>query len=177
MPTLPRTGPIILAAALTLALLASAASAQTSTAGARSSPAPARAAAPPTIARPTTPSAPVTTTPGGLSGGSSRTRTPVTGVTPSTGASSLLPPTQQVPQVAPPSQQLPTQFSTGGTTQSNLALSPGASGTSSSAAPSAPGGGGKTLRDCMGFWEAATHMSKSEWKAACLRTMDRIANP
>ncbi len=169
MPTLPRTGPIILAAALTLALLASAASAQTSTAGARSVPsarAPRRRAL-----------LPVTTIPGGSSGGSSRTRTPVTGVTPSTGASSLLPPTQQVPQVAPPSQQLPTQFSTGGTTQSNLALSPGASGTSSSAAPSAPGGGGKTLQDCMGFWEAATHMSKAEWKAACLRTMDRIANP
>jgi hypothetical protein len=23
----------------------------------------------------------------------------------------------------------------------------------------------------MGFWDAATHMNKSEWKAACLRTM------
>jgi len=29
----------------------------------------------------------------------------------------------------------------------------------------------------MGFWERATHMSKAEWKAACLRTMDRITNP
>jgi hypothetical protein len=54
-------------------------------------------------------------------------------------------------------------------------LSPG--GSPSGSTPSAPGGGGKTLRDCMGFWERATHMTKAEWKAACLRTMDRIANP
>ena len=140
-----------------LALIASAASAQT-TGGARGSsaaPSAARSTAPspaPSAAtRPATPSAPVTSIPAGSSGSGSRTRTPVTGVTPSTGSSSLLPPMQQAPQVAPPSQQLPTQFSTGGTTQSNLALSPGASGTSSSTTPSAPGGGGKTLKDCMGF--------------------------
>jgi hypothetical protein len=24
----------------------------------------------------------------------------------------------------------------------------------------------------MGFWESATHMSKREWRTACLRTMD-----
>jgi hypothetical protein len=98
-------------------------------------------------------------------------------VSPTTGSSSNLPPTQQLQTPAPLSQQLPTQFSTGGTTQSNLALSPGASGSASQAAPSAPGGGGKTLQDCMSFWEAATHMSKAEWKAACLRTMGRINNP
>lgn len=78
--------------------------------------------------------------------------------------------------MAPLSPQLPTQFSTGGTTSgSTLALSPG--GSPSGSTPSAPGGGGKTLRDCMGFWERATHMTKAEWKAACLRTMDRINNP
>ena len=27
------------------------------------------------------------------------------------------------------------------------------------------------LADCMGFWDRETHMSKSEWKAACVRTM------
>jgi hypothetical protein len=58
----------------------------------------------------------------------------------------------------------------GGTArQGSLALSPG-----SEAAPSAPGGGGKTLNDCMGFWEPATHMSKQEWKAACQRTLGRL---
>ena len=35
-----------------------------------------------------------------------------------------------------------------------------------------PGGGGKDLASCMGFWDRATHMSKPEWRAACLRTMD-----
>jgi len=70
---------------------------------------------------------------------------------------------------------LPTQFSTGGSTNpSNLALSPGTSsgsGSPSQNAPSAPGGGGKLLADCMGFWEKATHMTKTEWREACKRTM------
>jgi hypothetical protein len=26
----------------------------------------------------------------------------------------------------------------------------------------------------MGFWEPATHMSKSQWRAACQRTLNRI---
>jgi hypothetical protein len=71
------------------------------------------------------------------------------------------------------SQQLPTQFATSSGAQSNLALSPGTSSTGSPSqnAPSAPGGGGKTLEACMGFWDRETHMTKVEWKAACLRTM------
>jgi hypothetical protein len=75
--------------------------------------------------------------------------------------------------IAPLSPQLPTQFSTGGVVQPNMALSPGASSSASpsESAPSAPGGGGKSLADCMGFWDRETHMSKAEWKAACVRTM------
>jgi hypothetical protein len=46
----------------------------------------------------------------------------------------------------------------------------------SQAAPSLPGGGGKTLQDCMGFWDKATHMSKQQWRAACQRTLNRIEN-
>jgi hypothetical protein len=83
-------------------------------------------------------------------------------------------PMQQVPAIAPLSPQLPEQFSTGGSTASTLALSPGASSSPSESAPSAPGGGGKTLEACMGFWDRATHMTKAEWKAACLRTMDEF---
>jgi hypothetical protein len=26
----------------------------------------------------------------------------------------------------------------------------------------------------MGFWDRATHMTKAEWQAACLRTMDEF---
>jgi hypothetical protein len=32
-------------------------------------------------------------------------------------------------------------------------------------------GGGTSLQDCMTLWDAATHMRKLEWKAACKRTM------
>jgi hypothetical protein len=52
-----------------------------------------------------------------------------------------------------------------------MALSPGVSASPSESAPSAPGGGGKSLADCMGFWDRETHMTKAEWKAACVRTM------
>ena len=84
-------------------------------------------------------------------------------------------PMERVPDIAPLSPQLPEQFATGGTTNGTLALSPGAaSGSPSESAPSAPGGGGKTLHDCMGFWDRATHMTKAEWKAACLRTMEEF---
>jgi len=74
----------------------------------------------------------------------------------------------QAAPVAPLSPQQQTQFATGGTPNSNLALSPASP---SESAPSAPGGGGKSLEACMGFWEPATHMTKAEWRAACKRTM------
>jgi hypothetical protein len=28
----------------------------------------------------------------------------------------------------------------------------------------------------MGFWDRATHMSKREWRDACQRTLNRLAN-
>jgi len=82
-------------------------------------------------------------------------------------------PTPQLPAIAPLSPQLPTQLSSGGTVTNNLALSPGSP---SESAPSTPGGGGKSLGDCMGFWEPATHMTKAEWRAACMRTMQEYPN-
>ncbi len=83
-------------------------------------------------------------------------------------------PQPELAPLAPISPQLPTQFSTGGTVQPNMALSPDASSSASpsESAPSTPGGGGKLLADCMGFWDRATHMSKAEWKAACVRSME-----
>jgi hypothetical protein len=91
--------------------------------------------------------------------------------------SAIAPPLPELEPLAPLSPQLPTQFSTGGSATSTLALSPGVpsstpnSTSPTEAAPSIPGGGGQTLADCMGFWDRETHMSKGEWKAACLRTM------
>jgi hypothetical protein len=82
-------------------------------------------------------------------------------------------PAPELAPIAPLSPQLDTQFSTGGVVQPNMALSPGGSSSASpsESAPSAPGGGGKSLADCMGFWDRETHMTKTEWKAACVRTM------
>jgi len=99
------------------------------------------------------------------------TSAPPSPVAPSTSAppSRLTAPAPQAPAIAPLSPQLPSQFATGGAAgPGNLALSPGSS---SEQAPSAPGGGGKTLAACMGFWEKATHMTKAEWREACKRTM------
>jgi hypothetical protein len=87
------------------------------------------------------------------------------------------------------SEPLPSQFATSGGSSgtssgsvgggasggSSLALSPGSSpagsASPSESAQSKPGGGGKSLADCMGFWDAGTHMSKGEWRAACKRSM------
>jgi hypothetical protein len=33
------------------------------------------------------------------------------------------------------------------------------------------GGGRDTLEACIGFWDAGTHMTKTEWKAACQRSI------
>jgi hypothetical protein len=86
--------------------------------------------------------------------------------------SAIAAPLPELAPIPPLSPQLPTQISGGGTPQANLALSPGSSsGSQSESAPSAPGGGGRTLADCMGFWDRETHMTKPEWKAACLRTL------
>ena len=41
----------------------------------------------------------------------------------------------------------------------------------SEAASIAAHGGGTTLQDCMTLWDAATHMSKQEWKVACKRSI------
>lgn len=83
-------------------------------------------------------------------------------------------PAPQAPGIAPLSPQQPSNFSSGGGVpkgRNSMALSPGSP---SETAPSAPGGGGKTLSDCMGFWDAGTHMTKQEWRAACKRTLNRI---
>lgn len=82
-------------------------------------------------------------------------------------------PAPQAAPVAPLSPQQQTQFATGGTPNSNLALSPGSPSESTSIAP---GGGGKSLEACMGFWEPPTHMTKAEWRVACKRTMQDYPN-
>jgi hypothetical protein len=36
-------------------------------------------------------------------------------------------------------------------------------------------GAGVTFADCMAIWEPATHMSKSEWRTTCVRTLNGIS--
>jgi len=88
-------------------------------------------------------------------------------------------PETQVPAVAPlsPAPDLVTESSGGASGVDLSAASPSliSSGPSpSESAPSHPGGGGETLADCMGFWDQGTHMSKTEWRTACVRTLNRL---
>src|SRR5262249_38081274 len=87
-------------------------------------------------------------------------------------ASQIAVPMPQQPAIAPLSPQLPAQVATATSTPSNAGGSPSPSET----APSAPGGGGQGVQACMRFWDARTHMSKAEWRAACTRIETRLAN-
>jgi hypothetical protein len=79
----------------------------------------------------------------------------------------------QLPAIAPLSPQLAQQVSTASvTTPANT----GGSASPSESAPSAPGGGGKGVQACMGFWDAQTHMTRGEWHAACSRIENRLTN-
>ena len=66
-----------------------------------------------------------------------------------------------VPTVAPLAPPLDTTISGGGTATGQ----------------SRPGGGGKTLADCMAMWDAGTHMTKSVWRQACQRTLNGLELP
>jgi hypothetical protein len=94
------------------------------------------------------------------------------------------PPTPAAVIGAPsPQQQPPTPLSTpltlttptaGGNARTDSASPSSASPTE--AAPTIPGGGGRTLQSCIDFWDQQTHMSKSEWKIACSRSLHRLEN-
>ena len=78
-----------------------------------------------------------------------------------TPASVIGAPTPQVGVIAPLS--LPVPLST-------------AVGSGGSSGVSLPGGGGKSLQDCIAFWDRETHMTKAEWTASCLRSIHRLEN-
>jgi hypothetical protein len=87
--------------------------------------------------------------------------------------SAIAAPVDQVPAVAPLSPPTTTTILTAGGAARVDSSSP-SSTSPSEATPSIAGGGGSSITDCMGFWEPATHMSKAEWKAACVRSMHRL---
>jgi hypothetical protein len=79
--------------------------------------------------------------------------------------------------IAPLSPQTTTTPLTGGTIRTDRLPSPSAlSASPSESAQSTAGGGGRTLEDCVKFWDRGTHMSKSEWRAACARSQHRLDN-
>ena len=78
--------------------------------------------------------------------------------------------------IAPLSPQITTTPLTGGTVTTRVPSPSPLSASPSEAAQSAPGGGGKTLADCVKFWDRESHMTKSEWRAACQRSLTRLEN-
>jgi hypothetical protein len=85
----------------------------------------------------------------------------------------LAPPITPLSPPASLSPQITTTPLSGGIATRVPSASP-SSTSPSEASPSAPGGGGRTLADCVRFWDPATHMTKSEWKAACQRSLTRL---
>ena len=101
---------------------------------------------------------------------------PTTTPTP-TPQSVIGPPMTSAPKVAPLPPQVATTPLTGGSVRGDRLPTPtGPSDSPSQSAQSTAGGGGRTLQDCMGFWDRGTHMTKSEWRAACQRSIHRLDN-
>ena len=91
--------------------------------------------------------------------------------------SAIGPPMTSAPKVAPLPPQVVTTPLTGGSVRGDRLPTPtGPSDSPSQSAQSTAGGGGRTLQDCMGFWDRGTHMTKSEWRAACQRSIHRLDN-
>jgi hypothetical protein len=92
---------------------------------------------------------------------------------PTTPPAAIAAPLTVLPGVAPLSPQVTTTpLGSGGPARSDTLGSPTPlSSSPAELAPSTAGGGGRTLKDCMAFWEPATHMTKREWEAACKRTL------
>jgi hypothetical protein len=79
--------------------------------------------------------------------------------------------------LAPLSPQVTTTPLTGGTVRTDRLPSPsGSSAGPSESAQSTAGGGGRTLEDCLKFWDRETHMTRGEWRTACQRSQRRLDN-
>ena len=112
--------------------------------------------------------------PGGISAIAAGSALPPAPTAPAAPPASVIgTPATPVPAIAPLSQPVVTTILTAGGTATVNSSSP-SSTSPTEAAPSIAGGGGKSLQDCMGFWDRGTHMTKGEWKAACLRSQHRL---
>jgi len=100
-----------------------------------------------------------------------------TSTTTTTPQSAIGGPMTSQPSIAPLSPQIATTPLTGGAVRNDRLPGPtGPSDSPSQSAQSTAGGGGRTLQDCMGFWDRGSHMTKGEWRAACQRSQRRLEN-
>ena len=152
-------------------------------------PAPAPQAAPgaPPSGGPALAPTPATPSPGGVV----QSPSPATNSTPSQTNVDLFPPSRLTTPGAPagapnPNQMSPSQAAPGQVTpgQPPLAQSPQSAsrpqpGGANSSAPAAnpkKTGNDYSLAECMGLWDAGTHMSKEQWREACKRVEKRLDN-
>lgn len=83
-------------------------------------------------------------------------------------AASATPGIAEAPGLPPVNGQTQNPLSSIFNSQSPLVSTSGGGGSR----PADGGAAGATLADCMKIWEPATHMTTSEWQAACIRTQD-----
>ena len=76
-------------------------------------------------------------------------------------------------QITPPSQVPATPGAQ--TSPSNGRPSPGGANSTAGGTPKKTGND-YNLDECLGIWDAQTHMSKAEWRAACKRVQNRLEN-
>lgn len=82
----------------------------------------------------------------------------------------LKPPTPAAPPAAPPALATPPL--------SDLAVpDPVSTDSGGSKAPVGGGAAGPTLASCMEVWKPDTDMTRAEWKATCLRTLNGVDLP
>lgn len=87
--------------------------------------------------------------------------------------STTTPAVQAFPAAAPPAPPVVTAPSAASLT-SNVAVDASSGGTSRIGNP---GASGPRLAECMTVWEPALHMSKGEWRATCVRTLNGVDLP
>jgi len=118
-------------------------------------------------------------------GGVVQSPSPATNSTPSQTNVDLFPPSRLTTPGAPagapssnqsPSQPLPLPGQLGQNPQNASRPQPGGANSSAPAANPSKTGNDYNLTECVKLWDAGTHMSKGEWRAACKRVQDRLNN-
>lgn len=100
--------------------------------------------------------------PGSPTGSIGSTTSPTAPIPGATGTGSLATPNSAAPTTASPITP----------TNPNVGTSAGGPARTGSM-----GGGGKTIEDCMAFWDEKTHMTRQQWRRTCQRTLNGAELP